>query len=172
MVMLCPPPVPVHQQRAAPSTIRLLSQLDHPVRKPKYHPSVDVNLISLVSSFPSTSFGHPADVPLGQFTNHYSGHQPMYYRTPCTSATAMDPSSSFMDLTPFTYTNPPQLPASYTSWPGNFGTANPLSLGDQAYIEPTSLQPLPPTTSNEFWFLSQPPSRYSSQLLFLVRSYS
>ena len=122
--------VPVHQQYPTPSTIQLFHQLGHPVRKPKYHSSADINLIFLVSSFPHPSVGHPTDVPHGRFTNHYPGHQPTgYYRTP------------------------------YTSWLGSPSTANQYSLGDQAPMDTTFLPPPPPTTSNELHFFSQQPSR-------------
>jgi len=160
MVIYCLSPVLVHQQCPTLSTICLLSQLGRPVRMPKHHSSTDINFIVLASLFPNPSFGHPADVPHGQFMNHYSVHQPTeYYLVPYTSATDMGPPSLSIDLTPSTNTNPPQLPASLISHPGNLGATNPFSLDAQSHMYPTFLQAPLPTTSNEVPFFSQPPSR-------------
>ena len=139
------------------STIRLLSQLGHPVSNPKYHTSAAIDLIILVSSFPDPSVGHPAGVSHGPFTSHYSGHQlTEYYLGPYTTTTAMDPPSSSMGLTPSTHTNPQQLPASH---PGNPSATSTFSQDAQGHMGPKFLQSPLPTTSSEVPFFSQPPSR-------------
>ena len=159
MVRRCLSPVPVHQC-PTPSTIRLLSRLGHPVRSPKYHSPVVINLIVLVSLFHDPSVGHPAGGPHGPLTSHYSGHQPtVHYLGPYTSATAMDHSSSSMDLTPSTNTNPPQLPAPRIPHPGGLGAPSTSSMDAQGHTGPTFLQPPLPTTSSEVSFFPQPPSR-------------
>ena len=160
MVIWCLSPVLVHQQCPALSAIRLLSQLGRPVRMLKHHSSTDINFIVLASLFPNSSVGHPVDVPHGQFMSHYSEHQPTeYYLGPYTSAIAMEPCSFPVDLTSSTNTNPPQLPTSLISHPGNLGATDPFSLDAQGHVYPTLLQSPLPTTSNGVPFFSQPPSR-------------
>ena len=153
-------PVLVHQQFHNLSTTQLLSRLGRPVRNPKYHSSAIINLIFPVSSFSDSSVGHPADVPRGPLTNYYSGHQHTErYLGTYNSATAVGPSSTFMDLVPSTSTNPPQPPASYISWLGNLSIANPLSADAQVHMDTTFLSLPLPTASNELPFSPRPLSR-------------
>ena len=64
-----------------------------------------------------------------------------------------------MDLAPTTNTDPPQLPASLITHPGNLGAMNTFSLDAQGRMFPTAPQSALSTTSNEVPFFSQPPSR-------------
>jgi len=92
--------------------------------------------------------------------SHYSVHHPTeYHLRPYNSATAMEPSSFSIDVTPSTNTNPPQHPASLISYPGNLGATNTFSLDAQGHMGPAFLQSPLPTTLNEDPFFLQPPSR-------------
>jgi hypothetical protein len=108
-------------------------------------------------SFPNPPVGRPADSQRGPLMSRYSDHQPTEsYLGSYTTATTAGPSSSFTDVTPFTNTNPPQVPAPSTFYPGNAGT---LSPDTQGHMYPTFLQSPLPMTSADVYFFSQPPSR-------------